>query len=281
MLILGKNGQKASAPVAGPGGAASPAARIIDVTVETFEAEVINGSMKMPVLLDLWATWCEPCKTLGPILEKLAARAAGAFTLAKLDVDANPEVAQLLRVRSVPMVYLFKGGRPADGFTGALPESQVKAFLEKNGIKCDGAAAEPGTAENGAAALLGAGRVAEARAALKAAPDPLLELRATILAGDAKSGRTRVAALPADLRDANASLLESAERVLGLLESPSEKQRHAAGALAAGNVGTCLEALLEAFDDANRRLVLDLLALLGRGPFAEEYRDRLAKRVLR
>ena len=107
-------------------------AAIIDVDVTSFQREVVERSKTTPVLLDLWATWCAPCKTLGPVLEKLAREMKGRFVLAKVDIDANPEIAEALQVQSVPTVMLLKDGRLADGFTGALPEAQIRKFLEQH-----------------------------------------------------------------------------------------------------------------------------------------------------
>lgn len=102
--------------------------------------------MQQPVLLDLWAPWCQPCRTLGPILEKLEVAYAGRFKLAKLDTDQQPEIAgqlsQMFGVRSIPFCVLFKGGQPVDGFVGALPEAQVRAFLDKHVPSPDELAAE-------------------------------------------------------------------------------------------------------------------------------------------
>ena len=105
---------------------------VIDVTVETFQQAVVERSKSVPVLVDLWATWCAPCKALTPVLEKLARELNGKFVLAKVDIDANPEIAEVFRVQSVPAVMLLKDGRILDGFMGALPEPQVRKFLEQH-----------------------------------------------------------------------------------------------------------------------------------------------------
>ena len=102
---------------------------IIDVTDETFTTEVVARSRTVPVVLDLWAEWCGPCKQLGPILEKLALEANGAFVLAKVDVDANPQISSLLQVQSIPMVVAVVAGQMVDGFLGAMPEAQVREWL--------------------------------------------------------------------------------------------------------------------------------------------------------
>ncbi|MFC4589270.1 tetratricopeptide repeat protein [Sphaerisporangium corydalis] len=109
-----------------PGGAV-----IIDVTDETFATDVIERSMRTPVVLDLWATWCEPCKQLSPILEKLAAEAAGRWVLAKVDVDASPQISGALQVQSIPTVLAVFQGQAVTGFQGALPEAQVRQWLDQ------------------------------------------------------------------------------------------------------------------------------------------------------
>jgi putative thioredoxin len=113
--------------------AADPSAPpvVIDVTDATFQADVMDQSMTVPVVLDLWATWCGPCRTLSPVLERLADDYAGRWVLAKVDVDANPAIAQAFQVQSIPSVFAVVGGRPLPLFQGALPEPQVRAYLEE------------------------------------------------------------------------------------------------------------------------------------------------------
>ena len=107
-----------------------------DITIQNFEAELIQASMQQPVLLDLWAPWCGPCRTLGPLLEKIEAAYAGRFKLAKLNSDDQPEIAAQLSeafgVRSIPFCVMFKDGQPVDGFVGALPEAQIREFLDRH-----------------------------------------------------------------------------------------------------------------------------------------------------
>jgi len=103
---------------------------VIDATEANFQTEVLDRSFQVPVLLDLWADWCQPCKQLSPILEKLANEAAGAWVLAKVDVEANQRIAGMLQVQSIPTVFAVIGGQLIPGFQGALPEPQVREFLD-------------------------------------------------------------------------------------------------------------------------------------------------------
>jgi putative thioredoxin len=109
---------------------------MIDITLQNFETELVVASQTQPVLLDIWAPWCGPCKQLGPVLEKLEAAYAGRFSLAKLNSDEVPEIAsqlsQMFGVRSIPFCVMFVGGQPVDGFVGAVPEAQIREFLDKH-----------------------------------------------------------------------------------------------------------------------------------------------------
>lgn len=117
----------------------------MDITLKNFETDLINTSLTQPVLLDIWAPWCGPCKSLGPVLEKLETAYAGRFALAKLNSDDQPEIAgqlsQAFGVRSIPFCVMFVGGQPVDGFVGALPEAQIRAFLDKHVPSADAVAA--------------------------------------------------------------------------------------------------------------------------------------------
>ncbi len=115
---------------------------MIDVTVENFEAEVIAASMEVPVLVDFWAPWCGPCKSLGPILEKLETEYAGRFKLVKIDSDQEQQIAGMFGIRSIPTCVLMMNGQPVDGFMGAQPEGQVRAFLDKHVPSADELLAE-------------------------------------------------------------------------------------------------------------------------------------------
>lgn len=113
------------------GGAANSADLIRNSDTDNFMHDVIEASASVPVIVDFWAPWCEPCKTLGPMLEKLVKRACGLVHMVKINVDENQELAQKLRVQSIPTVFAFKDGKPADAFQGALSESQLQAFIDK------------------------------------------------------------------------------------------------------------------------------------------------------
>jgi len=115
-----------------PGGQAGDT-MIVDASTATFMAEVVDASMQMPVLVDFWAPWCGPCKQLTPALESAVRKANGAVKLVKINVDESPEIAQQLRIQSIPTVYAFQNGQPVDGFQGAVPESEITALIERLG----------------------------------------------------------------------------------------------------------------------------------------------------
>ncbi len=127
MALIGPGGRPVTSTPTPSSGAASP--HIKDSGLATFAADVLEASREVPVIVDFWAPWCGPCKQLGPVLEKAVTEADGAVRLVKVNIDENPEIAQQLRIQSIPAVFAFKDGQPVDGFMGALPESQVKAFV--------------------------------------------------------------------------------------------------------------------------------------------------------
>jgi putative thioredoxin len=118
-------GRAGAPPRSGPGGVVT-----IDVTEATFQSEVLERSLRTPVVIDFWAEWCGPCKQLSPVLEKLAIEGDGAWVLAQVDVDANPRLVQMFRVQGIPMVYAVVGGQPVDAFTGVVPEAQLRQWID-------------------------------------------------------------------------------------------------------------------------------------------------------
>jgi putative thioredoxin len=174
---------------------------VFDATTETFEADVLQKSLQVPVLVDFWATWCGPCKTLTPILEKLAAEYHGAFVLAKVDVDQEQQIAAAFQIRSVPTVFLVQNGQIVDGFPGAMPEGQLREFLAQHGV----VPGEATPAEEPAApvALDPHAEVARLREAVAAEADKdehKLDLALALLrVGDAEEAGRLLDALPANL----------------------------------------------------------------------------------
>lgn len=112
-------------------GAAAAADLVKTSSTASFIADVVDGSRDVPVIVDFWAPWCGPCKQLGPLLEKAVREAKGAVRMVKINIDENPDLAGQMRIQSIPAVYAFFQGRPVDGFVGALPESQIKAFVQR------------------------------------------------------------------------------------------------------------------------------------------------------
>ena len=206
-----------------------PADLIKEATEETFVADVIEASREVPIIVDFWATWCGPCKQLTPILEKVVTEAKGAVRLVKVDIDKNPTIAQQLRIQSVPMVFAFHDGRPVDGFNGALPESQVKTFVDKLVQTAGGATPSPvDEALEKASQLLESGDHATARAVfervLTHAPDNLAVCaglaRCHLAAGDVADARGVLDRLGEDqLKDKDVAAvmaaLELAEKTAG------------------------------------------------------------------
>ena len=243
--------------IGGAAAAAGDANLIKNSSTATFMADVIDASQDAAVVVDFWAPWCGPCKQLGPALEKAVRDAKGAVRLVKINIDENPDLAQQMRIQSIPAVYAFKDGRPVDGFVGALPDSQVKQFIAKLA-----AAAGPGVSP-----------IAEAVALAKeavAAGD--LPRAANIFAQvvqhdpgnvDALAGLARIALTKRDLKQAREILAKI----------PAEHANHAdviaartglelaeAGAKAAGAVGE-LKARLER-DPKDHQARLELASAL-------------------
>lgn len=217
------------------GGATPPAgadgALIKDSDIRTFVQDVIEVSKDVPVLVDFWASWCGPCKQLTPVLEKLVLQAGGLIKLVKVNADENQDLCQQLRVQSLPTVYAFKNGQPVDAFMGALPESQVKAFIEK---LTDGAKAPLDQALEQGQAALAAGENDLALEIFKEiqAQDPANEaaisgiLRAQVALSMLAEAEEILTSLPANLRvkadiEAAASALELAKEI-GQTGDPAE-----------------------------------------------------------
>ncbi|WP_297901150.1 tetratricopeptide repeat protein [Metallibacterium sp.] len=217
----------------------------LDVNQANFDAEVMQASMRQPVLIDFWADWCAPCKQLKPVLEKLAAEYNGAFRLARVDADQEMALTGMFGIRSLPTVVLIKDGQPLDGFMGAHPERNVREFLQRNGIR-----PQPGSAgvEDAAAAadtpvvkaLESPGAaLARAQSAVAAQPDNdglKLDLAlAQMRAGQAEAAATTLDALPANLAsDTRAQRLrgelELARALAGAPDRAALEQRIAASA---------------------------------------------------
>src|SRR5947207_10769999 len=257
---------------------------VIDVTDADFGARVVEESRRRPVLVDFWADWCQPCKTLSPILERLAQENGGEFLLAKMDVDANQYTASQFRVMSIPNVWAFVDGRPVDQFVGALPEQAVRQFLDRFlPTEADRGAAEAARAAESGDVESAERGFREALAEDPANPTAALGL-AQLLAerGEVEEARQTVAPL---LPDPEAERLLAALRVSEWADvDPSVDPLAAPKRMAAeGRWREALDGLLGAVQhapdhrDEARAAIVDVFATLGDDdPITREYRPKLA-----
>lgn len=303
MEILFNSGAKAGQPASGN--------FVKDGDTASFVNDVIETSMKTPVIVDFWAPWCGPCKTLGPLLEKLVNAAGGAVRLVKINVDKNQELAAQMRIQSIPAVYAFKGGQPVDGFVGAQPDSQVKALIDRlTGGKA--ADAGPGIDEilAEAKALLAEGDLPGAMAVFQEVltqdpENPIASagsLRCLIQAGQIDEAKRHLANLPATLAGhaeiaAVKTAIELAEQATqagpaadlrrALADNPDDPQARfdlAMACFAAGEREAAVDELLELFrrnrswnDDAARKQLVKLFEAFGRSdPLTQSAQRRLS-----
>ena len=252
---------------------------VVEVTDANFEEVVIQGSKTRPVVVDLWAEWCGPCKTLGPILEKVAGEREGAFLLAKLDVDANPAVASAFGVQSIPTVVAFRDGEVVTGFVGAYPEPEVNRFVDSILPTQAEVIAEEAHAREEAGDLdLAEQEYREALAADPDSRDAAVGL-ARILAERGEDDAARELVRP-HLPDPAAERVEAIIRVRTWKDEPHDSTLNEAKALAGhGRWTEALDGLLEALEedrDAARAAMLDIFAVLGEDdPLVSDYRRKL------
>jgi len=277
---------------------------VFDATAANFETDVIAGSMQAPVLVDFWATWCGPCKQLGPLLEKLAVEFNGAFRLAKVDVDKEQQLGAAFQIRSVPTVVLVKDGQLVDGFPGALPEGQLREFLKHHGIEPAAAAVdEPVAADT--APLDPHAEVMRLRKAVEAAPDQdglKLDLALALLAtGHSHEAEQLLDALPANLATDERAVKARARLGFGALlhdapppqvleaaiaSNPDDlRARHLLGAhrIVAGDAEAGLEQFLEMLrrnrnfeDGLPKQALIDAFRILEDEDLVGRYRRRMA-----
>jgi putative thioredoxin len=231
---------------------------VMDITDATFEADVIEKSKEVPVVVDLWAPWCGPCRTLGPMIERVVDETEGRVVLAKVNVDENPNVSAAFQVQSIPAVYALKDGKVVDGFIGAQPEPAVRAFVER---------LAPTASE--ADVLVAAGDEESLRKALELEPD---HAAAIVALGELLASRGEQQEALALL----SRIPESAEtrRVAAIARVGDEVKGD-------GDIEARLDALLDRVkDDEARQEFVDLLELLGADdPRTADYRKKLASRL--
>ncbi len=293
-------GPNSGGVVGAPGAAAEP---IKNTTTQSFMADVVDASHDVPVIVDFWAPWCGPCKQLGPILEKAVREARGAVRMVKVNIDENPEIAQQMRIQSIPVVYAFSQGKPVDGFVGAVPESQIKQFVKKLIQTAGGAAPESPVdqALEQAKQLMDSGDMATAGGLLAQVVqhDPQNAVararlaRCQLAGGDAKGAKSTLEAIAPDkLKDpvvanevnaakAALDLAESAVAASGSIEElkqkvagdPNDHQARidlAVALYAAGNGEAAIDELIESIrrsrawnEEAARKQLLKLFEAFG------------------
>jgi len=277
---------------------------VFDATSANFETDVLQKSLETPVLVDFWAEWCGPCKQLGPILEKLAGEYHGAFLLAKVDVDKEQELGAAFQVRSIPTVFLVKGGQLVDGFPGVLPEGQLREFLKHHGIEPAAASAQDETPAE-AAAIDPHAEVMRLRHEAAATPDDdnlKLDLALALLkTGAAHEAEQLLDALPANLahddravrarsRLGFAALLNNAPPVkvleAAIASNPDDlRARHLLGVqrIVAGEPQAGLEQFLEMLrrdrtyeDGLPRKALIDAFRIVEDEDLVGTYRRRMS-----
>ena len=281
---------------------------VFDATAQSFEQDVLQRSMQIPVLLDFWAEWCGPCKVLGPMLEALAAEFGGAFLLAKVDVEAEQELGAAFQIRSIPTVVLMKDGQLLDGFQGALPDGQLREFLKHHGI--EPLAVEAPVAEEASPAAIDPGaEVARLRDEIDAAPEQdglKLDLAVALLqTGEIDEVSHLLDALPANLstddrairaraRLGFATLLTHAPSMEALQAALAAndgdlRARHLIGVhdIVAGRSQAGLEHFLEmlrrdrGFDDGlPRRALIDAFRIIEDEDLVGQYRRKMSSLLL-
>jgi putative thioredoxin len=233
----------------------------MDVTDETFTDAVLTRSNEVPIVVDLWAPWCGPCKTLGPMLEKAVAETGGAVELAKVNVDENPRVGQTFQVQSIPAVFAIHNGQVVDSFIGALPDAQVTAFVQR-------LAPAPSEADQ----LVEAGDEASLRRALELEPDHV----------GATEALARLLVDRGDAAEALAALQRLPETETGRALAAEARLLEAGVDVSDDGIVSKLDELLERVreDDAARQEFVDLLETMGSAdPRTNEYRRALAARL--
>ena len=274
----------------------APQSAPVDVTMDNFMAEVIEGSKTTPTIVQFWAPWCGPCKQLGPVLEKVVGASGGKVRMVRVNIDDNQQIAQQMRVQSVPTVYGFVDGQPVDGFAGAQPESNVKQFVEKLS-SMGGAGADVASMLEAAEAMLASGdhgtAMMQFQEVMSAAPESVAALAGVVrclsASGDNAGAREVIDQLNDEYREdpamqsaiAAVELAEKASESAGELDAakaaveadPNDlaaRQEYALALYAVGANAEAMAQLLESIriergwnDDAARLQLLEFFATLG------------------